>query len=64
MGFTRLLTLRGFAVRALLVAIGFLLAISSLYADFENASRLTGGLRGASGVAVAHTRALGPGREF
>ena len=54
MGFTRLLTLRGFAVRTLLVAIGFLLAISSLYADFENASRLTGGLRGASGVAVAH----------
>ena len=54
MGFTRLLTMRGFTLRALSVAIGFLLAISSLYADFENASRLTEGLREASGVEVAH----------
>ncbi|MEE3181694.1 MAG: hypothetical protein VX288_07275, partial [Planctomycetota bacterium] len=49
--------MRGFALRALLVAMGFLLAISSLYADFENASRLTEGHRGASDVEVAHDTA-------
>ena len=57
MGFTRFLTRRGFAVRALSVAIGFLLAVSSLHAGFENASRLTDGDQGASGVAVAHDTA-------
>ena len=54
MGLTRIVSMRGFAVRTLSMVIGLLLTVSSLPADFYDASMLTEGRQGASSVAVAH----------